>query len=369
MKITNESFLISQRIRARAETAPIYIPVSEWSYSHHPHLTFFAGRLHAIWSNGRVNEDDAGQRVMISSSSDFYNWSTPVPLVDTKWGKHSELVLTAAGFHQYNNKLTAYIGQYEYKPEHLEEGKRKQGDHGHQDTTLLALSADEDMRWGGLVDLGIPIIPNHGPQKLQSGRLLISGNIMFPYTDELPGLQGWRKSGIYPSVVADSVVDDSESFWQIKKLKGWSAGLCEGSFYQLENGTIVMLLRSGTSKLWSTLSEDNGVTWSEPEQTEFSDNNTKFHFGRLSDGRYYYVGSPDPKGSRNPLVLSLSDDGQRFDRHYILQDKQEEPKFAGLYKGGQYGYPHSIVHDGFIYVIYSICKEQISVTRVRIDSL
>lgn len=36
-------------------------------------------------------------------------------------------------------------------------------------------------------------------------------------------------------------------------------------------------------------------------------------------------------------------------------------KFKGRYKAGVYGYGHMMIHnDGCLYVVYSICKEQIA---------
>jgi predicted neuraminidase len=167
------------------------------------------------------------------------------------------------------------------------------------------------------------------------------------------------------------ICDDSESIHTVKEAAGWPNMLCEGSFFQTEDGTIHMLLRSSALQLWVTRSRDDGTTWSPPEPTGFTDNNTKFHFGMLPDGTYYYVGSPDPlpKGHRNPLVLSLSDDGAAFRRHFILKDDQRSKQFPGMYKNGQYGYPHSLVHDGYLYVIYSVCKEQIEILRVPIETI
>lgn len=362
-----------KRAKLHVETVSIFKPDSEgqWSYSHHPHLAYYNGRYYAIWSSGKVNEDDVGQRVMISESDDFVRWSEPRPLVDSTPGTYADAVLTAAGFHQYGDTLVAYWGQYEYKAEHLENGSRKDGDRGHMNTSLYAVSTKDGSRWSAPIPLHVPIIPNHGPQRTRSGRLIISGNIMFPYTDDPTGLSGWTRAGIYPPEAESSLVDDSESFWRVKEMKGWPAGLCEGSYYETADGMIHMLLRSGAGRLWVARSGDDGMTWTEPEPTQFTDNNSKFHFGALPDGRIYYVGTPDPlpRGRRNPLVLSLSEDGIRFDRHFILKDEPCERQFPGMYKGGDYGYPHTLVHDGCLHAVYSVCKEGVSALRVPIETI
>jgi len=360
--------------RLAVERAWLYRPESGWTYSHHPSLAFFKGRYHAIWSNGRRDEDAPGQRVLMATSSDFRNWSEPVHLLDTQRGKYGELVLTAAGFHQHAGCLVVYVGSYEYRPEFLDEnGNRRPGDKGHRNTTLLAMTTTDGWRWKGPVDLGLPIVPNHGPQPTSSGRLIISGNISFPYTDDPTGLAGWRMTGIYPATMAAEIVDDSESFWRVKDAMGWPVGLCEGSFYETEDRVLHMILRSNTDRLWLTESRDNGETWSAPRPTRFTDNASKFHFGRLPDGRFYYVGCPDPepRWRRCPLVLSVSEDGLRFNRHWILADDRSPYicRAEGMHKGGDYGYPHTLVHEGWLHVIISRSKEAVEAIRFPLAAL
>ena len=55
---------------------------------------------------------------------------------------------------------------------------------------------------------------------------------------------------------------------------------------------------------------------------------------------------------RIPLVLSTSRDGVNFDRHFILGDQHYKRRFDGAAKGGDYSYPHSLVYDGRLYVMW-----------------
>ncbi|MCU6711461.1 exo-alpha-sialidase [Paenibacillus sp. J5C_2022] len=371
--ITNGYDRRIKRPHLQVEISHIFVPrcAADWTYAHHPHIVYFKNRLYAIWSSGRVHEDDLGQRVMISSSEDFHHWTEPKALVGSLQGKHSELVLTAAGFYPNDDSLVAYFGQYEYQSEQIVSGVRKMEDKGHMDTCLRAVTTSDGECWSDPVDLDLPIVPNHGPARTSTGRLIISGNMMFPYSDDMSGTGGWRKSGIYDPALESEVWDDSEALWRVKEHMGWPTVLCEGSWYETDDGRIRMLLRSNTEHLWVTESIDDGATWTSPKETLFTDNASKFHVGRLSDGRYYYVGCPDPqpRWKRNPLVLSLSEDGIRFDRHFILGNESFTAKFPGSYKGGDYGYPHSLVHDGYLYVVFSICKERIAVMRTAIETI
>ncbi len=370
--ITNRTNRQALRPKLPVERVDLYRPEREWTYSHHASITHFQGRFYAIWSNGYEHEDYPGQRVLIASAAAFDRWSAPEPLIGPLAGRHSELVLTASGFHQHEGVLVAYCGQYEYSAEAIHAGIR--GGRDHQATRLWAMTTTDGRTWSGKRDLGLPVVPNHGPQRTGSGRLIISGNIAFPYSDDPGGLVGWKMTGIYPNDMAAAIFDDSEAFWRVQEAMGWPAGLCEGSFYQTADGVLHMLLRATgpgyAGKLWVTESRDDGATWSAPQETAFTDNNTKFHLGRLPDGRYYYVGCPDPepRGARNPLVLSLSEDGIHFDRHFILADEEYVQRRPGLHKGGLYGYPHTMIHDGFLYVIVSLRKEAVAVLRVALPA-
>jgi hypothetical protein len=346
--------------RPRVESAWLYRPEREWTYSHHASLTWFRGRFLAIWSNGREHEDDAGQRVLLSSSADGRAWTAPRPLVDSvKDAAGQERVLTAAGFHQHGGTLVAYFGNY---------GVKKESTH------LQAVVTSDGETWSAPRDVGPPVNPNHGPQRLASGRLVISGNIAFPWTDDPSGLSGWRMAGIYHPATAATIKDDPASFWEVANHQGWwPAALCEGSFYQTDDGVLHMLLRNTgpqfrRHRLWLTESRDDGVSWSAPVETDYSDTDAKFHCGRLPDGRFYCVGNPIG-GGRTPLVLSLSRDGVRFDQHFLLGDTPYQQRRPGRFKGGEYGYPHALVHDGALYVIVSRQKEAVEVLRVALTEL
>jgi len=354
--------------RLAVERVLLYQPETDWTYSHHASITWFKGRYYAIWSNGREHEDSYGQRVLVAKSEDFAHWTAPEPLINSLPGTQGELVLTAAGFHQHEGTLVAYAGQYEFDK---------------ADTHLRALTSTDGDTWSDLLDLGVPVCPNHPPQAVIRGRdgdagrlfaratrLVIAGNIAFPYTDDPCGLTGWTNTGIYPP--GQSGEDNPETFWGIQVEQGWPVPLCEGSFYQMPDGCLRMLLRvtgpEPPGVLWLTESRDDGATWSSPVETPFTNMDHKFHFGRLPDGRFFYVGTPYP-GSRCPLVICLSRDGDLFDEHYIIADEPYERKRAGRAKGGQYGYPHTLVHEGHLCLIVSRQKEAMEVMRFPLTEL
>ncbi|CAM3743145.1 exo-alpha-sialidase [Mucilaginibacter galii] len=340
------------------ERSMIFTPNdTSWLYSHHPAIISFKGKLIALWSNGFKDEDSPGQRVVYATSTDFKHWSAPEVLQTPSTTNDTLNVLTAAGLYEHKGTLVAYYGEYTK--------------HRTQ-TKLWAKTTTDGVHWSKPIDLHVPLIPNHGPQRLQSGRLLISGNFMFPYTDDASGVGVWKYNSFYARDLYKQ--DNSATFYAPAKVNGFPP-LCEGSFYQTPDNKIHMLLRvtgqGWKGRLWLTESKDNAQTWSKPVETAFSDNDSKFHFGHLPNGKVYYVGIPDTLHhyDRNPLIISVADDGKLFNHNYIISDEVYHLKKEGLWKGGQYGYPHTLVKDGYMYVIISRQKESIEILRFKINQL
>jgi hypothetical protein len=340
------------------ERSWVYVPKKNWFYSHHPSIVHYHNRFFAIWSNGIKDEDAPGQRVMMASSVDCKQWSAPKVLAQPSVYRADTLnVLTAAGFHVYRDTLVAYFG--EYSPH-------------RENTHLHALYTTDGNHWSTPMDVGVPVNPNHGPQFTSSGRLIISGNFVFPYSDDPSGLRGWHLTSFYEDSLYTE--DNPDSFYRPASIKGYPP-LCEGSFYETDDHVLHMLLRSTDDgwkgKLWVTESRDNGAHWSAAHETLFTDNDSKFHFGRLPDKGFYYVGIPDTlhRGERTPLVLSLSNDGVIFNRHYIIANESYSIRQNGLWKEGEYGYPHSILYNGYMYIIISRKKESVEVIRFSLKQL
>ena len=291
-------------------------------------------------------------------ADDLKHWSALRVLADPSIGPADTLnVLTAAGLYQYKDTLVAYYGEYEQH---------------RTNTRLWAKYTTDGEHWSSPADMHVPLIPNHGPEATKSGRLIISGNFSFPYTDQPDGLSGWKMTSFYP---AGSYTQDNSAAFYAPAKKWGLPPLCEGSFFQTDDNVLHMLLRvtgnGWKGHLWLTESSDNGELWSKPVETPFTDNDSKFHFGRLPDGRFYYAGIPDTLHhyERNPLVLSLSNDGKHFNSNYIIADEPYTLKREGLYKGGQYGYPHTMIWQGYMYVIISRQKESIEVIRFKLDQI
>jgi hypothetical protein len=367
----------AETTKVEAEHFEIFRGHEGAAYSHHAQITSLDGRLYASWSIAPVHEDEPGQRMVLATSDDRgKTWSEPRTLVGPLPGEHDQAIVTAMGIRVHEGWMMAYYGYYDYTERGLASYRERGGINKrdpswdfHQGTyTGIMVSDDAGDTWRGPVGIIKDFMPNLAPQKLANGRLIIPGNFSFPYTDDPYGIVGWKRAAV--PRVPENYVDDPEGLWTAKAHRGDALAMAEASFFETDDGVIHMLLRTQAYSLTVTESRDRGVTWSEPKITAYTDCKCRFHFGRLPDGRYFGLSCPRPASRRTPMVLAVSEDGVAFDRHFVLgDDPAGEPRMKGFAKGGRYGYPSYHIADGWMYVIYSINKEDIGMCRFPLSAL
>ena len=347
----------------------IHEPTPEWNYAHHPFLAFFQDRFIITYSLGVNQEDDVGQKVMITSSPDFVHWDTPRELAVPEGPRG---VLIPSGPYAGEGRINQYLLQFSYQEQVLRNGRRQRGSAGREDWCFRVLTSEDGEHYTECGKLSRDQFGGNMPvRRLSNGRLFSCGGQHAGWTDDPEGLEGWTGTEIFPDAYPRMRSLEHAQPLLPGEVGDFNLELCEGSFLEYDDGRLLMLLRSGTPHLWASVSEDRGETWSLPEPTAFTDNRTKFFLGRLPDGRYYHVGTPDPfpPRIRQVLALSISEDGKLFDQHYLIEDRQFKGRYPGLDKNGIYGYPTCLVRDGVLYVTCSINKEMICVMHVDLSEV
>ena len=333
-----------------------------WAFNHAACITYFKGKFYVTWMQGRANEDDLGQRIMISTSTDFNNWTTPVPLSDTCYGKvNTDIETVQAPSCWFNNgkSLIAIYSVREYKRSALRQNNDgtplrpltyewERSDSFSQilyANGIFDSTAERSIRGG-----------NHSAFQLKSGRWIFPGSTNVRYSDDSTGLGAWVQSGL-----SQAQIDSATNRGAVE--------LCEADAYQTDDGVLHLLMRSETQYLWHTQSYDDGETWSDAYPTKFTNDFSKFDAGRLPDGRYYIVSNTVRGSNRCPLTICLSDDGYNFNKEYIILDEKIDLIKEGLGKGGVYGYPTCTIVNDYFYVAYSVNKEKIEVARFKLSEL
>jgi len=116
---------------------------------------------------------------------------------------------------------------------------------------------------------------------------------------------------------------------------------CENMMVERMDGSVWMLLRTGTGYLWESTSYDGGLTWSPLSRTDIENPNTRFYIGRLSSGRLLLINTPN-KETRSPLVMFLSEDDGRSWLPGVTLDSRPSVSYPDARQ----------TEDGTIHIVY-----------------
>jgi predicted neuraminidase len=111
----------------------------------------------------------------------------------------------------------------------------------------------------------------------------------------------------------------------------------------LRDGGLMSVGRTKNAKVFSTVSNDQGSTWSKVDLTDLPNPNSGTDAVTLKDGRHLLIYNHTAKG-RSPLNLAISKDGIVWEAAMVLED---EPK-------AEFSYPAIIQSaDGLVHVTYT----------------
>ena len=331
------------------ENVTLYRATSEgYKFCHHANIGVFEDRLYAMWSNGIEHEDYNGQRILYSTSEEGLDWSEPSILAPDPDGLEGPATCVATGFRGWDEVLVAYYTVV-------------RGDPGSTSFSLYARSSEDGVTWGEELEI-VTGSYLEAPRALQSGNLLLNGqsNLKQPrllYSQEADGISGWQEA---------SLPETADLLYP------------EPTWFQRRDGTLVMLFRSENGNwLYASTSRDDGRSWTLPAQTNFADATARSFAGNLPDGSAFIVNNPnqspgsvyDSIGRRIPLTISVSRNGVTFDRAFVVRGEDTTMRFPGKNKLPGWQYPGATVYGDHLYVVYSINKEDVGLTRIRISDL
>ena len=168
--INNTDFNVKTAEKISVQKTSVFRATESRQFAHHPFICKFKDNFIAMFSSGKIHEDDLGQRVALSYSKDFLNWTEPVFLEVT--GKYDS-VDTACGMYVFNDKLYLYVGTFFYDRNHVKEnGERVFEDKGHTDTKLYVVESSDGVTFSEPVFTGLKMVPNMPPKKLKNGKPL-----------------------------------------------------------------------------------------------------------------------------------------------------------------------------------------------------
>lgn len=353
---------------------------TEDHYSHHAYLGLAGGTLFAIWSNHVRDEDGSGQRVCGRSSTDGgQTWSAreelfpPMDAVRLRADQDDQRdrVLIANGFAHVGGTLYA-IAEAHMLGEHLAvtppPGIPEAADAvnrtpesrpglGRLARSLSPAGALGPIFW--LVDS--PPVPRKGFPTYPSASDPAFAATARAINDYLAAPEHW------PS-------------WEFlhHTCHVWAEDghlLCEPTqSYRLADGSRARIWRDlsrGSERQYVQFETGPGPAgpdgWQRPQRSGFRDAYSRSAVGNLPDGTAYIINNPGR--GRDPLVISLSADGLTFDRHGVIAGGSPPVQFEGVAKGPGFQYPHALLVDDTLHVLYSIGKEDVELASIPLSAL
>ena len=355
-------------------------------------LTKFQGRFYCMWQASARDEDSPDTHLVYAVSDDLAHWSAPMDLASgsvpmdlasantcpseehpchsERLPCHSErsegIYYTSGGWWNAGDSRIAYVNIW---PEGLEprggEAWYRASADGvawspmrpvrMADGDPLPGVLEQDPHWFG----DRPGDPFANRDEKRFGDRIVGAAHFQPglqvcpiFTDIPDGVTGWRKAAFETTPFKE----------QTREL--------EPSVFQRGDGVLVMVFRDQESsfKKLAAVSIDRGETWSNAVETAFPDSRSKQCAGNLLDGTPFLIGNPGPEKDRSLLILATASDGKTFDCAWTLRKDPPERRFEGKAKTLGFSYPKAFVDKDYLYVAYSVNKEEIAVTRLPVNS-
>ncbi len=355
------------------ETFTLYTAVPETgTFSHHAYLCYYKGVLYATWDNQVNDENGSGQRTLMRRSTDRGETWLPVeelfPPQDRQVPASVAFIgtrfQTSNGFAVIDDTLYAVTDVAEWTGNSI--GEKKRAGIGRLCRQVKEEGAPGEIIW--LEEAAPDPVPGFPSYKAADPVLI-------------------EKFGKYIRQPGNEIQLD---FNTSKPLSDDNHRLTEPvPSYRLDDGTWVRLFRDMGSReavtqkdkeetksrrLYASFSSDDGNNWTVPVRTGFPDACSRSNAGKLPDGQVYVINNiipmnPGGLGGRSMLAISLSKDGQDFDRVAIIRFLPPPMRYKGLEKTVGYQYPHSVVVEDNLWVICSVNKEDVEVTRIPLDEL
>lgn len=325
-----------------------------YTYHHHPDLAVWKGRYYLGWGSGRKDEDIWPARELYSTSTNGRDWSPPSEL----FPEGLSLPMRLYFFLAPNGRMLAFAGL------RTDRDRTREANKG----PLVVREITADHQLGPVYMLRPPTtvpVPDAPPAYtsardagfVEACRQLLAARVTLETQDygllfDPAERNPWHSPDKWPKG------DVGTGFWKA------------ASFYHRTDGTVVGVGKAG----WTSLSTDEGKTWSTPViPPTLLTNNAKIWGQRTGDGRYVLVYNPTRR-PRHPLALVHGDDGITFGDMRAVQTRFPGQRYAGINKNTGVQYVRGIAEwatdrsipdaERYLWLTYSANKEDIWVTRI-----
>ncbi|HVT74705.1 MAG TPA: sialidase family protein [Lacunisphaera sp.] len=310
----------------------------------------FGERLYVQWQSSARDEDSPDTRILYSRSDDGTHWSEPRELAASGDGVRR----SPGGWWTDGRRLVAFVNEWPGSPEGGGHAVWRESADGEHWSPAQPVRDHEGAPVDGIIE--------QDPHALPDGRIIVAfhlrpGVVAAPfYTDDPTARGGWVRARF------ENLPHDGA---QSREL--------EPSSFRRVDGAVVMVFRDQvpTYRQLAAVSRDRGVTWTQAGLTAMPDSRAKQSAGNFPDGTAFLVNAPSGNRERFPLVVTISRDGTRFDRAWLLRAGGAglaPMRFPGRFKRPGYHYPKSAVWHDRLVVAYTANKEDVELTSVPLAS-
>ena len=331
-----------------------YGNIKNGSYNHHSQIAYFKGKYYLSWSNGVINEEDSGQRVLIASSADGRAWSDAASVREVEKGE--QIALNCVAMFAAEDKMYIFIMTEETIHDTTATGMRRLN---NETSVIDILETEDGLHWKQVFSFG-----NRIRWIFEAPRLTRENRLMCVCTS----------TGRGPAVLlwpGDNVCEEPE-FIYVPEPEGASFPYGEASWYQVDDGRILVFWRDegGSCKLYVNWSDDGARSFTPPVISDIPDSMSRVYAGRLEDGRYYLCNNAIGNLlDRGPMMLLTSRDGYVFDQVWMVNDDPASMRRKGLLKTNGFQYPCCCTVDGKLVISYDANKEDILCDMIRIEDI
>lgn len=264
-----------------------------------------SGNLMIVWTFIAPNTNSDGKIHGAVSKDDGKTWSSPFLVLDLPKKFEGDPAVIVDG-----NKVLVYASSV-IPPNKINKSE-----------IWLAASEDEGKTWSNPVEIKTPynyfVGKRHLGLKLKDGTLVMpaSYDIWAQLDSNTPAKTEGEmdlKAGVMLSKDGISWTPHIDLHILVPKVTPFSTGgVVEPAIVELADGSLYMLMRTGTTKLYESRSKDGGKTWDNPTPSGLTAHNTPASLWRddKNPNEIIAIWNNSPR-NRYPLSVAISKDGGR----------------------------------------------------------
>jgi hypothetical protein len=334
-------------------------------FHHHTRISWFHGMTFLAFSSSGTNEDQGGQQCAISFSSNRgLTWSTPPTQVIPSQSEWTDIHTDDGQRITYPRNFTLYNGT-NYLTCAVD--FRTNGGYRHG-AALISCPVFTDGTIGSIFRISTNSYPSTDGKAVPSYDSVLGPPLLLD-SAELFGCWGGTAPGGGSSSDWVGWKFDGVSTWVEPNV--FPLDILGQNFIKLWRETGIAFGKTNVGLSWST---NRGVTWTNPIDISQIPNAPSETAGlMLIDGRYAIIGNAVNHFPviRDPLFLAITAMGGTAITNVsaIRQGVGATPVYPGFAKEGGAQYPGACQVGNYLYVSYSLQKENVGFSRVLIPGL